>query len=438
MWGSGPYVFSLRKPDEDVDTTPLFSHSVAWGSSGVGSPGSSGVGSPGSRRIDSTIDGLEIETKSLLKDPVPMPYSDAMDFVEEHMDVDNTVDVNLNELQNPIIRNDSVTLGTVDYTRTVDDIPTLSDHNLQNLEDIPNENFIMENFSSKDGSIPWFDDIDLSDFNFEELFGPDWDKLELLPPTSMELPPQTSTELPPPTSTELPPQMTVKRFKVVKSSEPCKRDSFQTRETVLTSGYPRMLFIIEYPSETKMKKNMKQNLNLLLLSKSSPKQRRMLLRNADKSQIVTMSEICLNVLAGNVPVNVMKLRKYKTCIRKEACLKFTLRDRIMSKRIAVVPPELFLAYYVQKPEIRVENELSKVLDREQLPDDMKVSQLVSRYQKIVHEPPHPVRVIVVEDESEKNIGTDDRLDAPTKASLDDAVMVDIASSLPHLKVNFYL
>ncbi|GFY40993.1 uncharacterized protein TNIN_24451 [Trichonephila inaurata madagascariensis] len=105
----------------------------------------------------------------------------------------------------------------------------------------------------------------------------------------------------------------------------------------------------------------------------------------------------------------------------------------MSKRMSPVPPELFSAYYEQKSEIRVENELSKVLDREQLPDDMKVkllNQLVSRYQEIVREPPEPVRVSVVENESEKNIVTNDRLDVPTKASLDDAVMVDIASSVP--------
>ncbi|GFY62250.1 uncharacterized protein TNIN_78381 [Trichonephila inaurata madagascariensis] len=72
--------------------------------------------------------------------------------------------------------------------------------------------------------------------------------------------------------------------------------------------------------QTKMKKNMKRNLEfLLLLSKSTPKQRRMLLQNADKSQIVTLSKICLNVLASNVPVNVKKLRKYKNCIPKVAC-----------------------------------------------------------------------------------------------------------------------
>ncbi|GFT08942.1 putative fatty acyl-CoA reductase CG5065 [Trichonephila clavipes] len=31
MLGSGPYVSALRKPDEDVDKTPLFLHSVARG-----------------------------------------------------------------------------------------------------------------------------------------------------------------------------------------------------------------------------------------------------------------------------------------------------------------------------------------------------------------------------------------------------------------------
>ncbi|GFR29577.1 uncharacterized protein TNCT_632841 [Trichonephila clavata] len=111
----------------------------------------------------------------------------------------------------------------------------------------------------------------------------------------------------------------------------------------------------------------------------------------------------------------------------------------MSKRMALVPPELFSAYYEQKPEIRVENELSKVLDREQLPDDMKVkllSQLVSRYQKIVREPPEPVRVSLVENESEKNNATNDRSDAPTKALHDDAVMVDIASSVPQSQNKF--
>ncbi|GFR10310.1 uncharacterized protein TNCT_138061 [Trichonephila clavata] len=77
-----------------------------------------------------------------------------------------------------------------------------------------------------------------------------------------------------------------------------------------------------------MKKSIKRSLDfLLLLSKSTPKQRHMLLQNADKSQIVTLSEICLNVLAGNVPVNVKKLRRYKNCIRKVACRKVSLKAK---------------------------------------------------------------------------------------------------------------
>ncbi|GFR06399.1 uncharacterized protein TNCT_7371 [Trichonephila clavata] len=210
-------------------------------SSGVGSPSSSGVDSPGSSGIDSTIgDDLDIEssskliqdishnhgfgfpyqTKSVLKGNllsdkfIPMPVSDPMDFVEEPMYVDNTVDVNLSEPQNSIIRNGSVTLDTVDYTRTGDNIPTqeiLSQQDFQNFEDISYGNLITRNFLPNDGSLPSFDDHP-SDFNFE-LFGSDLDKLlpphtnmEMPPQTSMEMPPQTSMEMPPQTSMEMPPQ----------------------------------------------------------------------------------------------------------------------------------------------------------------------------------------------------------------------------------------
>ncbi|GFY47622.1 uncharacterized protein TNIN_314411, partial [Trichonephila inaurata madagascariensis] len=224
----------LKKEESDYVSNLLSVDSPK--SNGVDSAYNSGVGSPGSSEVDfaSAMNDLDIESNSklieaithdhafgfayqtkspleanLLTDPlVPMPYSDPMDFVEDHMNVNNTVGVNLNELQNPIIRNGSVILGTVDYTRTVDNISTeemLSDHSLQNPDDISNENFIMENFSSNDGSIPSFDSIHPLDFNFEELFGFDCNKLELPPPTNMESPPPTSMEWPPPTSMESPP-----------------------------------------------------------------------------------------------------------------------------------------------------------------------------------------------------------------------------------------
>lgn len=43
-----------------------------------------------------------------------------------------------------------------------------------------------------------------------------------------------------------------------------------------------------------------------------------MLRTANKSQIHCLCEICLNVLEGNVPVQVKKLHKYRNAIRKIA------------------------------------------------------------------------------------------------------------------------
>ncbi|GBN80355.1 hypothetical protein AVEN_258590-1 [Araneus ventricosus] len=106
--------------------------------------------------------------------------------------------------------------------------------------------------------------------------------------------------------------------------------------------------------------------------------------------------------------------------------------------MALIPPELFSAYYQQKPEIRLEDELSKLLDREKLPDDLKVkllSQLVARYQKSMHEPSEPVRVSVVDKEPEKNLMTDDISDVTEKAT-PNAMMMDIIASVPQSESKF--
>lgn len=66
-----------------------------------------------------------------------------------------------------------------------------------------------------------------------------------------------------------------------------------------------------------MSKNVKKNYHFLhMLARSSPRQRKALLQSADNSQITSVCEICLNILAGNVPANLKKLKKYKTVIRK--------------------------------------------------------------------------------------------------------------------------
>ncbi|GFR21895.1 hypothetical protein TNCT_122591 [Trichonephila clavata] len=211
----GSDLSSVDSPKSSGVGSPGSSGVGSPGSSGVDSPGSSGIGSPDNSGIDSTVDDLDIESSSkliqvispdhalgfacptmsvlkgnLLSDKfIPMPASDPMDFVEEPMHVDNTVDVNLSKPQNPIIGNGSVMLGTVDYTCTGDNIPTqeiLSEQDLQNFKEISYENFITENSLSNDGSLPSIDDIPCLDFNLEEFLGSSQVKLELPPLMSGE------------------------------------------------------------------------------------------------------------------------------------------------------------------------------------------------------------------------------------------------------------
>ncbi|GFW98562.1 uncharacterized protein TNCV_4683741, partial [Trichonephila clavipes] len=63
-------------------------------------------------------------------------------------------------------------------------------------------------------------------------------------------------------------------------------------------------------------------------------------------------------------------------------------------------PEFLIGHHTQKTELRLEDEVSKLLDREQLADDLKVkllSQLLIRYQNMVREPSGPVRVSIVDE-----------------------------------------
>lgn len=71
--------------------------------------------------------------------------------------------------------------------------------------------------------------------------------------------------------------------------------------------------------------NIKRNERFFyLLTASPPKQRKAILKDANKSQIFSICEICHNLLAGNVPVNINRLRKYKTIIRQIADKKIPL------------------------------------------------------------------------------------------------------------------
>lgn len=72
----------------------------------------------------------------------------------------------------------------------------------------------------------------------------------------------------------------------------------------------------------------------------------------------------------------------------------------MAKRIAVIPEEFLSSYKLQKPEIRLEDEIGSLLEKANLADDMKVkllSQLIMRYHQSVHKAPDPIPVSVTND-----------------------------------------
>lgn len=67
------------------------------------------------------------------------------------------------------------------------------------------------------------------------------------------------------------------------------------------------------------KKNLKKHYYFLhALANAHPQQRKALLRTAKNSQIESICEICLNILGGNIPVNLRKMKKYKNILRNLA------------------------------------------------------------------------------------------------------------------------
>lgn len=64
------------------------------------------------------------------------------------------------------------------------------------------------------------------------------------------------------------------------------------------------------------KKNIKKHYHFLqVLARSHPSQKKALLQTANNSQINSICEVCLNILHGNVPVNVQRMKKYKNLLR---------------------------------------------------------------------------------------------------------------------------
>ena len=104
----------------------------------------------------------------------------------------------------------------------------------------------------------------------------------------------------------------------------------------------------------------------------------------------------------------------------------------MARRIALIPEELVSSYHLQKPEIRLEDEIENLLERGKLTDDMKVkllSQLIMRYHKTVNEPADPVRVTFDGEEKKKILQSQEEPTVERKIE-SDAILKDILVSVP--------
>ncbi|KAG8177455.1 hypothetical protein JTE90_008639 [Oedothorax gibbosus] len=114
----------------------------------------------------------------------------------------------------------------------------------------------------------------------------------------------------------------------------------------------------------------------------------------------------------------------------------------MAKRMMLLPPELYDGYqrrYQQQlaPEIRLQDDIESLLDREQLPDDAKakiLGHLITRFQKVSHAPPERIRVRISDDKPEE------RESRPEHGSVNvtefDPVVRDILKSVPQTHSKF--
>ena len=111
----------------------------------------------------------------------------------------------------------------------------------------------------------------------------------------------------------------------------------------------------------------------------------------------------------------------------------------MARRVALIPEELVSSYQLQKPELRVEDEIGNLLDQGKLSDDMKVkllSQLITRYHKTVNEPPEPVRVTFADEEERKKMSHDQAKTDGEKKAETDMIFKDILLSVPKTFTKF--
>ncbi|GFQ63956.1 uncharacterized protein TNCT_558821 [Trichonephila clavata] len=112
----------------------------------------------------------------------------------------------------------------------------------------------------------------------------------------------------------------------------------------------------------------------------------------------------------------------------------------MARKMALVPQDLVSEYYeLNKPEIRVENNISKLLNEEETPDDVKaklLSHWIPKYQRLMQPPPpqKPFEIpkeLLQETEAEQEISSP----APSKLNM---IAKYIAYTIPKIRKKYIL
>ncbi|XP_038076220.1 uncharacterized protein LOC119744384 [Patiria miniata] len=130
-----------------------------------------------------------------------------------------------------------------------------------------------------------------------------------------------------------------------------------------------------------MTRRLKDNIHALhILSKSSSKRRKAILKNADKELVTCLCECALNVLKGRVPLSPSqkkKLARHKAHLRALADKK----SSHVKRKELLVQKGGFLGPLSQSKLQNLEEDMKVILERTDIPDDTKVSLYQQTLQK---------------------------------------------------------
>lgn len=109
----------------------------------------------------------------------------------------------------------------------------------------------------------------------------------------------------------------------------------------------------------------------------------------------------------------------------------------------LIPPELYDGYQRRQqqqaaPEIRLQDDIESLLDRENLADDIKakiLGHLITRFQKVTHEPLEPIPVSMVNNKAEEKESKNEQVNNTTPNETD-GVVRDILRSVPKTHAKF--